>query len=805
MLTKNLSPFQFGAVASCAPPRGARMVLVARGVFRLAPGAEMKALERLELAGPLGGPDDEQPYRASLAGELFRPGDDDREGAAIYPGDFVDFKPRGEIMVKATCHVPGGRAATECPVRIRIGDLSKALRVLGPRRIARDLGGAKVSAPVPFKTMPITWENAFGGPGFDANPAGRGMQGDVAPTVETADGHMSDGGDRPRPGSFGPISSMWRARRALVGTQYGDHWQKHVAPHYAEDFDPAYFQSAPADQRIAGHFRGDEEVSFTNLHPADPTFTTTLPGLCARAFVKGKDGSFREVKMVLDTVFADLDDERLYLTWRGISPVTQGDFSDVSAVLVASERLGEAKPADDYRAALEAFERDPLELEGKLPSDEMAKGEPTANDNDAVSRYLAENGIGEEHRVPVREAMAKVKEAKPDIDLEAAVERSKKTSPSTFSPLKPGVMPPTRLKATMRALLDGVAKARAEIEKARPILEREGKAIDTSQLDAAEQVPHDPRLSQLDPSYAYPEPLSDDEPGPGADLRERDLQGKSLAGMDLSGANLEAADLRDADLSGANLAGASLKFAVLSGARLDGANLAGANLELANMMRVSAERATFTKANIANATFEGASLVGAVFDKANATYVIFEKANVEGASFGRADVSSSDFDSARAQGVKLAGAVAKKTLFARADLRGADFSGADLEGASFMDARCGAAVFSSATAERGLFIRAELGACRFDRAVLTSAFFDEANLEGASLRCVRARKARFLKAHMPKATFYGADLLGADFRNAALDDVIFRGASLYEVTLLGASGRGMDFDGANTTRMTRAS
>ena len=46
-----------------------------------------------------------------------------------------------------------------------------------------------------------------------------------------------------------------------------------------------------------------------------------LPGVRVRVFVKGKDARFREVPMSLDTLFADLDQGKLYLTWRGLDAV----------------------------------------------------------------------------------------------------------------------------------------------------------------------------------------------------------------------------------------------------------------------------------------------------------------------------------------------------------------------------------------------------------------------------------------------------------------------------------------------------
>src|SRR5262249_31338008 len=109
-------------------------------------------------------------------------------------------------------------------------------------------------------------------------------------------------------------------------------------------------------------------------HPDAPVLSGRLPGLRIRAFVKDTSQQFREVVMRLDTLFADLDRGRVYLTWRGLDAVKTDDLVDVQTVLVVDEPLG-GKPLSQqhYRDLLEAFEKDPLGLEEHKP-----KGLPDA-------------------------------------------------------------------------------------------------------------------------------------------------------------------------------------------------------------------------------------------------------------------------------------------------------------------------------------------------------------------------------------------------------------------------------------------
>jgi uncharacterized protein YjbI with pentapeptide repeats len=164
-----------------------------------------------------------------------------------------------------------------------------------------------------------------------------------------------------------------------------------------------------------------------------------------------------------------------------------------------------------------------------------------------------------------------------------------------------------------------------------------------------------------------PDAAVEDEFGPGADLRERDLRGLNLGRVDLAGADLTGADLRDADLSGASLVGACLHGADLRGARLLHADLTGADLSIVNGSDVA----------LGGATLDGAVLFGADLSNASLSH----------ASLRDADVRTTRFEGARLIGADLTGAD-----LSRADLTGADMTDAVLGGASLHDAGMSATV-----------------------------------------------------------------------------------------------------------------
>ncbi len=357
MLTRNLTPFLFGAKVCSRRPPVPEMTLIVRGTFRLVRGEPVVRRRRISIEqGP-------------LTAEVFADDDEEQRGECVYGGDFADFKLHAEVLLQGKCHAPGGKPVTECPVLFRVGGWSKMLRVIGPRAWTDSVIGAAFSAPQPFTEMALTYANAFGGAGHEPNPVGKGYRTRELPTVELAGDVLRGRSDHPAPASFGPLSPAWPQRAGKVGKEYGETWRRERAPYWAEDFDWSYFSAAPDDQQLDGYLRGDEEVTLQNLHPTTAVWTTRLPGLRVRAFVNDDAGRFREVMMTLDTLFAEPDKGTVALTWRGVGAVREDDLVDVKTVLIASEKLTDERlPEAHYRAILEAFERDPVGLKDSAPA-----------------------------------------------------------------------------------------------------------------------------------------------------------------------------------------------------------------------------------------------------------------------------------------------------------------------------------------------------------------------------------------------------------------------------------------------------
>lgn len=820
MKTRNLTPFPFGTKVTSRTPPQLEMTLVLRGLFTLKPGHPVAPLQS-ESGIPQG----------FMTADVFHPDDDERRGECLYPSDFADYKPRADVLLRGTCHAPGGRPVTECPVELAVGAWSKRLRVLGRRVWTESVFGSPMSSPAPFVQMPLGYSSAFGGPEYRQNPAGRGYKTPELPTVELAEEPIRSRGAEPAPAGFGPINPAWPQRAAKVGKEYGRRWRAERAPFYAEDFDWSYFNAAPADQQLEGYLRGDEALGFTNLHPTAPSFQAALPGLRIRSFVKDVLHRVREVRMVLDTLFANLDDETLALTWRGLVRVTDQDLLDVARVVVASEPLAsEPLPAEHYHAMFAEMEEDPLGIrkvlrpetaEIALAMTRRGKGggfgpgsgprpDPSL---DPLSAHLAEKlgTIAPEVQQGIRTSMgnkgavdALLGTARPGLDLRSMI--AKAINDGAGQPRARAAPAPRPGEPPRIPLRDAVLQMRRAAETSRTATA--GGGLNPPELAALEAAAHDPGLAALDPSLAGApaEGVAPTEPGPGRDLRGRDLSGRDLSGQDLSFANLEGAILTGANLRATSLRGANLTCAILAAADLTGADLSGANLTTANLSRIVAvgvilDGATLKQTVFSEAKLERASLRGArgeqtVFSGANLAEAIAVECQLTLGNFSEAVLTQADFSRATLVRCAFLDAKLGAASFAQASLTKCSFARSSLERASFARAR----------GEQNAWIGARLDHADFSYAVLPGAHFTEASLAYTRFFGADLRESRFYRASLDHTELVQCNLMSADLCRSTTTSTRFTGSNLYDAKFLQAAGAGCDFTDANlkTSTLERA-
>lgn len=267
-------------------------------------------------------------YQDAYAGE---PG----KSSVTVPSDAVPVKPGTDVLVRGHAYPEGGRKGSRTSVSLSCGTIDKQIEVWGDRIWEGGLLSSRPSVPEPFEKIPLLWERSFGGvdpvegqpsilEGDARNPVGIGFRGrrsaskiagSLLPNIEDPRQLITSPRDRPSPVGFGPIAPHWEPRKSYAGT-YDQNWQKQRAPFLPSDFDPRFFQVAPADQVMPGYLRGGEAVRLSGVTPSG-SLSLTVPAIPI-TIVYNVDGAKHPQPANLDTLLIEPDEKRLVLVWRSV-------------------------------------------------------------------------------------------------------------------------------------------------------------------------------------------------------------------------------------------------------------------------------------------------------------------------------------------------------------------------------------------------------------------------------------------------------------------------------------------------------
>jgi uncharacterized protein YjbI with pentapeptide repeats len=739
----NESGLEAAWVVSRMEPPAFAVTVVVKGTFELRPDEPVVLAEK----------------QLPLTGDKFEAGDPAKP--LRYPFDFAPFKPRADVLLVGTCHAPRGRAAEVVNVGLRVGAMSKSLFVHGDRSWR---SASELTHPRPFVALPLTWEHAYGGPGFDRNPLGKGAKPIKQPdgstlhalsNIESPGKAIRKSTDHGEPAGFGPIPDTWPQRLNKFGTIHG-RYVKERWPWYPHNFDWGFFNTAPEDQQVEGFLKGDEEFAAENLHSTISTYRGRLPGLRARSFlneqVRAKE-QLREIPMQLDTLWLDMDTQKLVLVWRGHLPVRTEKLLEVMHLFVLAEPLSQKRQTDqEYRLAL----------------------------FDALAKREAEDEELEEEEEPEEEA------EEPEELEEEEAEEPEEVEPEEAAEEAPPPAPPPEEKAAGET--EEAADEEAEPEEVEPEEPEEPEDVeeDEEPPDEEDVLTVDRVKEMIGQRLSFEGcdltglTLSDLDFS-GLNLREAILEravlvGANLSNADLSGAVLACANLREAKCMGTNFAEADLTEAWLVQADLSGADLTGADLTKAQLRRatlrdVKAPEAVFVEADLSEANLEGADLRAADLCVTRLHRTILTNA----------DLSDAALEKAWGRQVQAPGAILNKLRAARAVMIQADFRGARGDESVWEAADLFAANFSRATLNRAEFSTAYLGEANFDGATVKEARFEEASLRRAHLVRCNLLETSFGKANLTEADLTEANLFGATLMDAIVEKTNFKGANLRRI------------------------
>lgn len=234
--------------------------------------------------------------------------------------DLVPFKKRPEVLVIGNAYAPEGQAVPSLVARLIVGEIDKAILVVGNRYFDRF---GQLSEPAPFTRMPLVWERAACGPN-NSNPSGRPIDNTArtdasgrvpAPNLFPPGLMLRSRRDIVPPVGFGPIAPMWPSRAACLHRHTAwwnpSRWHEQPLP---ADIDFEYFNAAPPDQQRTLAF-SEETLYLEHLHPRCPRLSTRLMPVSPIATVDHGSGP-QPMHLRCDTLIIDTDRALAMLVWR---------------------------------------------------------------------------------------------------------------------------------------------------------------------------------------------------------------------------------------------------------------------------------------------------------------------------------------------------------------------------------------------------------------------------------------------------------------------------------------------------------
>jgi len=752
-----------------------------KGTFRLRPG---------EAAGEWGDRPDFVTGDVGVGGDVSK--------GISYASDFVPYKPRADFAVSATAYAPPG-GVTSFEAAAVVGDRAKRLVVYGTRNWEHSFLSEAPGSASSVERVPVDYTRAWGGAEHPLNPIGVGPETQELPNFEEPGFPIASPKQNAFPAGLLPFPADWPQRRSKVGTFDAD-WKTARWPWLPHDFNWSYFNAVPESQWMDGYLRGDEKLRFLNLHPEHGDYRSELPGVRARTFVTRKvagERSFAEVSLDLDTLWVDLEAEKMILVWRGRTAVDSLKLRDVTNLLIDLEPLAaEPKRADEYRhlqvQALEPRLPQPPPAAGKASSPASLQAEIEGRVAEAMQHLSEAEQVAAKHEadflgsVPNLQAQVREKGLEPPVPGGEIEQLSK---------LAAGLKDDPRMHPESAS---AISQHLSEVGGG-----HDGKDLFDAELSqtksSVEKVLPDafaPPEAQAAPPAA--EPLSEDAiksgvlekgAGRGADFSGMDLSGARLAGAVLKGAKfvgtkLVAADLSKADLSGADLSGADLTSANLSGADfhdcvVSGAVFKNARIQFAKMPRLDLGACDFSGANGEMVDLRDANLAGANFSGADLPKANLRGAHLEKADFTRAKLRKADCSGAQARGVIMDDA----DLTAFRASRGADLSNGSFRRVMAAGSTWKGCIAEDANFSQALLVRAMMNESSFKRTTFDRSNLRQAQLVDADFEKALLTLANLMQAKLDRSNLTGASLNGSNLFECGLWESIFKQTTWHEANV----------------------
>lgn len=748
-------------------------------------------------------------------------------------------KDRGEFLCAGSFYAPGGRPVVQEAVSVRVGECRKRLLVTGPRQWR---AGAS-TRPEPITSLPIRYDQAFGGEGFADNPIGKGFTaiddgngGTIRPLpcIEHPSEAVTSASQTPRPASFEGMDLAWRPRQRYAGT-YDERYLRTRMPGFPDDVDWRLFNDAPEDQWIDGFFQGTEDFELIHMHPHKERINGHLPGVWGRAFIerrvdparKDSELEFQEIPLRLDTVWLLPDAELGVVIHRGTTQISEDDGTDVVHLLAAHENIGdEPRAVSHYRSEM-AKRTDPVEgyrymldTRALLPDGVRCAIQDTINENDMQMENLGQKNSQtftdnqkrnaeaqiDDQATGLRTQLAPHSDQIPEQDRE--INEQVAAAKETIN----GEQEPSEQEQELNRIMEKIAPGASnggQVDITRvdfdafDELDEYTNRVSAEQRDKAERALRDqideltrqnePPQQELTQAIAEakralasmnePAPL----PRPHLDFDLDQIQ-KQIAGLEEYRAELRLGGVSDEQINASmpDLETVRDQIADVEGKIVDQYREGAHYLEESRSPHPGEE------------TQRRGQLLEAAAGKGVAARGDYAFIDLSGVTIRDLDLTDAyleyvDFTGARLIGVNLTGAILAKAklrdcYFEKVDLTDANLGATCIEGAVFEDCDCSKTRFGRARIRESRFERCRL----LDRQEM----FVEAVFDRVGFIDCEMRQTNFLEHAMTGCQFRGSDLTQSNFLQSDITHADFTGAVLSGVNIVSSRAAGARFDRA---------
>jgi hypothetical protein len=249
-----------------------------------------------------------------------------------YESETAFAKPGTDIVLIGSAYAPNDHTE-QLDAIIKVGNISKNIRVFGDRYWDRIFGIWFISDPEPFDRIPLVFEKSYGGWNsddqnktkefYDTNPVGTGYMASKnkskrlhspLPNLEDPNFLITSPATQPLPAGFGFISPNWQPRLSFAGT-YDDSWKKNRMPLLPLNFNRKFFNSAHPDLISPRYIKGGEPVELIHLTP-NPKCAFSLPEIFPEMTVCMHGNQESQQILHLDTLIFNTDKNLLFIIWR---------------------------------------------------------------------------------------------------------------------------------------------------------------------------------------------------------------------------------------------------------------------------------------------------------------------------------------------------------------------------------------------------------------------------------------------------------------------------------------------------------